>query len=96
MISPDTAVHVALAIIGAAFALCWLVIQQNTALKVTRAIGSVTAEISKVLSLIEQHVAADTEKHKAIDEHFEFADGRLNRIEGRIFFDGISGSIKKD
>lgn len=39
--------------------------------------------ISETNALIKIHIASDEQKHIAIDEHLEYTDKRVNRLEER-------------
>lgn len=45
-------------------------------------------ENAKLSSEIRVHIAADHEKHDAIDEHFVATDRRVDRIENRVYMGG--------
>jgi len=79
-LSPDSIVHIGLAIVGVA----WLIVQ----LKISNAIAA-------AVLLIEKHISADEEKHKALDNHFVATDSRVNRLEGRVFFGMLDRSQKE-
>lgn len=42
-------------------------------------------QINLVGNKIDMHVASDLEKHDALDKHLTFSDGRLDRLESKMF-----------
>lgn len=65
----------------AAGGLAFLVLQLYTNGK----ISDVKTDIAVTNGLIREHVAGDIEKHRAIDSHLEATDGRVGRLEDKIW-----------
>lgn len=64
----------AVAVISPIVAVIWMLIQL-----------SMKANVQETNTLVREHIARDEEKHKAIDTHLEFTDGRVNRVENAVF-----------
>lgn len=76
-LSPDGVVHLVLVAIGAG----WFVVQLFTNGK----IGAVLLSLQKVEGKLDVHIEGVRVKHGAIDQHLEATDGRVDRLEGRVF-----------
>jgi len=76
-LSQDNTVH----LIMAAVAVGWLVIQLFTNGKIAAVVNAIT----KTNGLIEAHTASDTQKHAAIDAHLSATDGRVSRLEDKVY-----------
>lgn len=46
---------------------------------------TLSKQIESVNVLIVSHLASDTEKHEAIETHLRFSDGRIDRLEKKLF-----------
>jgi len=67
--------------ITGACAVAWLIVQ----LVQGKSAAETKSLIGETNTLIREHIAGDVEKHAAIDKHLESTDGKVDRIERKIW-----------